>query len=199
MRSLSLALALAATFATVSAHAQEPCAAEKARIDERLAEPGYTDVQRRQGEQLRELLTTICATAGPQVGALAVSQLDMILPLPAADSAVTPSNSTTSPGKEELTDEYRSGQSCRGSQEATSYDFAPDGSYRYAVVGWNVTAEGPQYFKDTLPKSEFLSQFDNLESKDDNCFVTSVGSPGRSAGMEFTRGACEFMSVGAAG
>ena len=189
-----LAFALIALCIGHAVSAQEPCGAENALIDERLAQPGYTDDQREQGEQLKQLLTMLCASGGAQAGAVISAQLDLILPPPDI-TAVDPDALT----KDDLTNDYLNGQWCREGQEATSYDFAADGSYRYAVVGWNVTATGHQYFEETRLKSEFLDLFDHLESKDPDQFVTLIGQRGRGSELVFSRGACAFMSAGAAG
>ena len=189
-----LAFSMIALSFSLAAGAQEPCSAENALIDERLAHPGYTAEQREQGEQLKELLTVICSTGGAQAGAMVAAQLDMILPPPSGAATVA-----TALTKDDLTNEYLNGQWCREGQEATSYDFAADGSYRYAVVGWNVGADGHHYFDEILPKSDFLELFDYLMRKEQDQFVTLVGRRGRGSELVFSRGACAFVSVGGAG
>jgi hypothetical protein len=175
------------------ANAQEPCAAEKALIDQRLSQAGYSAEQRAQAEQMKQLLTMLCSAGGPQGAAMISEQIDQLLPPPAGEG---PASGLT---KDDLTNAYLQGQWCREGQEATSYDFAADGSYRYAVIGFNVAANGHLYFPGTKPKSEFLDAFDQLESKDDAQFVTSLDRRGRRTQMTFKRGACSFVAAGGAG
>jgi hypothetical protein len=172
------------------ANAQEPCAAEKALIDQRLSQPGYSAEQKAQAEQMKQLLTMLCTAGGAQGAAMISEQIDQLLPPPAGEG---PTSGLT---KDDLSNAYLQGQWCREGQEATSYDFAADGSYRYAVVGFNVSANGILYFPGTKPKSEFLDTFDQLESKSDAEFVTKVG---RRAGTTFKRGACSWVANGGAG
>lgn len=192
MRKLIASLAIIGL--TQAALAQEPCAAEKAKIDERLAKPGYTAQQRQQGEQLKDALDMMCSMGGPQAAAPVMAQLDQILPPPTeADIAMSKLS------KDDLTNEYLKGKWCRSGQEATSYDFASDGTYRYAVVGFNVSPDGHHYFRETRQKSEFLEKFDYLRAKEENSFVMSVENRGKHTEFRFERGECDFMKAGAAG
>ncbi len=192
MRSLVAVLAILCLSQT--ALAQDPCSAEKAKVDERLAMPGYTAQQKQRGEELKKALDMMCSMGGPQAAAPIMAQLDQILPRPTkADVAMSKLS------KDELTNDYLQGAWCRGGQEATSYDFASDGTYRYAVVGFNVGPDGHHYFRETLPKREFLEQFDHLRTKEENAFVMSVESRGKHSESRFERGECSFMKAGAAG
>ena len=179
---------------TQATFAQEPCAAEKAKIDERLAKPGYTAQQKEQGEQLKDALDMMCSMGGPQAAASVMAQLDQILPPPSeADVAMSKLS------KDDLTNDYLMGKWCRSGQEATSYEFAADGTYRYAVVGFNVAPDGHHYFPETLRKTEFLEQFDYVRAKEENSFVTSVENRGKHTESRFERGECGFLKVGGAG
>jgi hypothetical protein len=175
-------------------HAQEACSAEKAEIDRRLAQPGRSAEQIEQGEQLKQVLTMMCSAGGAQAGALIAAQLDIVLP--SLSGVATDEPALTGA---DLTNEYLQGQWCRIGQESTSYDFAADGSYRYAVVGFNVTADGHAYFDEILPRASFLERFDTVVTMESDRFVTSTRTRGGSSEMTFERGECAFMSVGAAG
>jgi hypothetical protein len=174
--------------------AQEACSAERAEIDRRLAQPGRSAQQIEQGEQLKQLLTLMCSSGGPQAGAMVTAQLDIILPPVASGTAAEPTLT-----KDDLTNDYLLGQWCRGGQEATSYDFSSDGSYRYAVIGFNVGPDSHHFFEEILPRTDFLERFDRLVALEADQFVTSVDTRGRPAETTYERGACSFMSVGAAG
>ena len=178
---LVLFLATAALVAN-SADAQESCDAATKAIDDRLSQPGYTEFQRQQGQQLKQIMAAACVAGGPEAVAMMVSQLDMILPPPAQAFVEQPAESEAV-----LTAEYLAGQWCRGGQEASSYDFAPDGSFRVAVVGLSVTAEGAFYLPEVMPMAEFLNQVGDVVSKDADRFSSERG-------RVFTRGACEFMT-----
>jgi hypothetical protein len=192
MRTLITSLALFCF--SQAALAQDPCAAEKAKIDERLAKPGYTAQQKEQGEQLKAALDMMCSMGGPQAAKPLMAQLDMVLPPPSeADIAMSKLS------KDDLTNDYLQGKWCRGGQEATSYDFAADGSYRYAVVGFYVTADGHNYFPERKQTSEFLEEFDYLRAKEQDSFVMSVEYRGKHSESRFERGECEFVKIGAAG
>ena len=177
-----------------SVQAQEPCSAEKAEIDRRLAQPGRSDEQIEQGEQLKQLLTMMCSAGGPQAGAMIAAQLDIVLPSLSGVSAAEPELTGA-----DLANEYLQGKWCRIGQESTSYDFAADGSYRYAVVGFNVTAGGHAYFDEVLPKASFIERFDRLVSMESDRFVTATGTRGSPSQMTFERGECAFIRVGGAG
>lgn len=189
-----LIASLAMIFCAQAALAQDPCAAEKAQIDERLAQPGRTAQQKAQGEQLKAALDMMCSMGGPQAAKPLMAQLDQVLPPPSeADIAMSKLS------KDDLTNDYLQGKWCRGGQEATSYDFAPDGSYRYAVVGFNVGPDGHHYFPETKQKSEFLERFDYLREKEKDSFVMSVDTRGGHSDTRFERGECEFVQIGGAG
>jgi hypothetical protein len=192
MRKLITVLAIVCLSQTVLA--QDPCSAEKAKIDARLAMPGYTAQQKQRGEELKNALNMMCSMGGAQAAAPMMAQLDQILPPPSeADGAMSRLS------KDELTNEYLQGKWCRGGQEATSYEFASDGTYRYAVVGFNVGPDGHHFFRETLLKSEFLEQFDHLRAKEEIGFVTSVEYRGKHSESRFERGECSFIKAGAAG
>ena len=181
-------------FFAQSTIAQDPCAVEKAKIDERLEMPGYTAQQKKQGEQLKSALDMMCGMGGQQVAAPLMAQLDQVLPLPtAADIAMSTFT------KDDLSSEYLQGPWCREGQEATNYDFGPDGTYRYAVVGFNVGPDGHHYFPERKSNSEFVEEFDHLRSKGDDQFVMSNENRGKHSKFVFTRGEGTFMTSGAAG
>ena len=69
-------------FFAQSTIAQDPCAVEKAKIDERLEMPGYTAQQKKQGEQLKSALDMMCGMGGQQAAAPLMAQLGQVLPLP---------------------------------------------------------------------------------------------------------------------
>jgi hypothetical protein len=174
--------------------AEDKCEAQKAVIDKRLENPGYTAKQIEQGKKLKEQIDLMCSMGGPQVADMLIAQLDQILPLPTAEDVAM---SKLSP--DDLTNEYLKGEWCRGGQEATSYDFAADGSYRYAVVGFNVGPDGHHYFPEKRTRAQFFEKFDHLRSKDENEFVMSIEQNGKHVETKFTRGKCSFMSAGGAG
>jgi hypothetical protein len=192
MRNLITVLAIVCLSQT--AVAQDPCSEEKARIDERLAMPSYTAQQKQRGEELKNAVNMMCSMGGTQAAAPIMAQLDQILPPPTeADVAMSRLS------KDGLTNDYLQGTWCRGGQEATSYKFGSDGTYRYAVVGVNVGPDGHHYFPEMLPKSEFLEEFDHLRAKEENGFVTSMEQRGKHTESRFERGECSFMKAGAAG
>lgn len=187
-------LLLALLSVVQAASAEDRCKDQKAAVDERLKHPGYKAQQIEQGEQLKQQIDLMCSMGGPQAADMVVAQLDRILPLPTKEDVEMAKLS-----KDDLSNAYLQGEWCRSGQEATSYDFAADGSYRFAVVGFNVSADGHHFFPERRTRAQFLDEYDHLRSKDGDAFVLSIERKGKHTETRFTRGRCPFMSAGAAG
>lgn len=180
-----------------AAVANDTCENLVAQIDLRLTNYEYEPAQVQQAAQMKQTLGFFCMQPDMPPQAVAEieeqmqSAIDQILPLPAGDGPAS-----TEIAKDRLTNGYLEGPWCRPGQEATSYKFAADGTYRIWVVGF-----GSMMADQVRNRSEFTDAFDYVSVQEDDRFVVVKDHRRRPSDLPallettYTRGECAFMSA----
>jgi hypothetical protein len=180
-----------------AAAADGTCEDLLSQIDSRLANYEYEPSQVQQAEQMKQTLGFFCMQPGmpPQAAAQMQEQMqssmDQILPIPAGGG-----RTSMEIPKDQLTNAYLEGSWCRPGQEATSYKFAADGTYRIWVVGFGSTMADQ-----IREKREFTDAFDYVRVQEDDRFVVVKDHRRTPSDLpalretSYTRGECAFMSA----
>lgn len=196
MKKSSLLLVVLLAALGKSAAADEVCGGLLAEIDARLTKYDYEPTQIQQAEQMKQTLGFFCMQPGMPPHAAAQMQeqmqasIDQILPIPTGGGGASVEIS-----KDRLTNAYLEGPWCRPGQEATSYKFAADGTYRIWVVGF-----GSMMADQIREKREFTDAFDYVGAQEDDKFVVVKDHRRRPSDLPslvettYTRGECDFMS-----